>query len=236
MTKYYTAASPLAELERMMMSIPNFAARHSGIVILNPFRYRSQDVDCKYCTQFQKKKCAKPVCPWLAQRLEAGAVSYQELVRDCFRSLGNHNSLKRRVAALTAHVEKLRYMNETHRRRMDAWQRVNSPMGKERIRREWLAALFLLTSSTRLWARVNSVVSWNRVDFDKVTLRSVDPQDYAIYQAAKSLCTGRLKITASELADEELVYDATLQIIINAMLVARYGAALLGSGWEGTPC
>lgn len=53
---------------------------------------------------------------------------------------------------------------------------------------------------------------------------------------ALSLFTGKPRITAEELADEELVSDGTLRLVIDAALIARYGCALLSTGSEGTPC
>lgn len=235
MTKYYAADTPLAGLERMMMSVPRFAPRHSGMVVLCHYHYRPQDVECGLCTQFQRKRCASAACPWLRERLEAGTATYGELVAGCFQGL-DHRPLKRRIAAVTGGKGRLSFTGREHRERFGHWQSANGPQCREHIRDRWLAALFLLTSSGKLWARVWSAISWNGVDFSKVTLRDIDPQDYAVYQAAKSIYTGKLKITAEELADEELVNDATLRLIIDAALIARYGGAALTAAREGALC
>lgn len=236
MTKYFTKDTPLASLERMMMAVPRFTPRHSGVVILRHFRYRPQDVECRLCTQYQRRRnCAVPACPWLRERLEAGTAAYGELVAACFREL-DHQPLKRRIAALTAGKTRISWVDPPHRQRMSGWQRDNSPSHPEEVRPRWLAALFLLTSSEKLWARTRPAVSGDGIDFAKVTLRDTDPQDYAIYQAAKSLYTGKLKITTEELADEELISDVTLRLIVDAILITRYGCATLSPVWEGTPC
>ena len=235
MTKYYAADTPLADLERIMMSVPRFTPRHSGLVILCHYHYRPQDVECRLCTQFQRKRCAATACPWLPERLEAGTATYGELVAGCFQGL-DHQPLKRRIAAVTAGKARLSGGGREHRQRFEHWQSANGPRCAKRIRDQWLAALFLLTSSEKLWARTWSAITWNSIDFSQVTLRDIDPQDYAVYQAAKGLCTGRLKITSAELADEELVNDATLRLIIDAALIARYGGAVLAAVGEGAPC
>lgn len=235
MTKYYAADTPLADLERMMMAIPRFTPRHSGVVILCRFHYRPQDVECRLCTQFQRKRCAAHTCPWLRERLEAGSASYGELVAECFRGL-DHQPLKRRIGAVTAGRARLSYASLEHRQRMDGWRIANGLRHREPIRDQWLAALFLLSSSGKLWALTWSAISWNGIDFPRITLRDIDPQDYAIYQAAKSIYTGKLRIGADELADEELVSDDTLRLIIDAVLIVRYGGAALAPLWEGVPC
>lgn len=235
MTKYFTKDTPLAGLERMMMSVPRFTPRHSGVVVLCRFRYRPQDVECRLCTQYQRRNCAVPACPWLRERLKAGTAAYGELVAACFREL-DHQPLKRRIAAVTHGKTRLSCTGPEHRQRFEQWQRSNAPRHPRCVRDQWLAALFLLTSSGKLWARTWSAIFWDGVDFSKITLRDIDPQDYAVYQAAKSLYTGKLKITAGELADQELVSDATLRLIIDAVLIARYGGAALSPIWEGAPC
>lgn len=235
MAKYFVSDTPLAELERVMMSIPRFTPRHSGVVILCHFHYRPQDVACGLCTQYQRKKCGAAACPWLSERLEAGTVSYAELVAECFRGLGS-DALSRRINALTAGKTRLSHADPAHRQRMDRWRQDNGSRCAKRISPQWLAALFLLTASGKLWERTCSGVDWNLVDFSKITLRDITAQDYALYQMAKTLCTGKLKITAEDLADEELVSDATLRLIIDAALIARYGCAVLSTGSEGTPC
>ena len=53
---------------------------------------------------------------------------------------------------------------------------------------------------------------------------------------ARSLFTGKLRITAEELADEELVSDGTLRLIIDAALIARYGCTVLSTELEAASC
>ena len=40
------------------------------------FKYKPDDVDCRLCTEFRKRKCTLEGCPWIAERIEAGVVSY----------------------------------------------------------------------------------------------------------------------------------------------------------------
>ena len=56
MTKYFFKDTPLAGLEQQMMTPPNFTPRGGGQMILCRFRYRPEDVDCKNCTEYRKKR------------------------------------------------------------------------------------------------------------------------------------------------------------------------------------
>ena len=79
MTKYFSQDTPLAGLERMMMSVPGFQKRGGGMMVLCRFHYKKEDVDCTYCRSYMRHTCQESVCPYIPERLEAGTVSYQEL-------------------------------------------------------------------------------------------------------------------------------------------------------------
>ena len=45
------------------------------------FTYKKEDVVCKLCTEYRgRKKCPHNICPYITERIEAGAVTYQEAV------------------------------------------------------------------------------------------------------------------------------------------------------------
>lgn len=55
---------------------------------INTFKYTPEDVDCKFCTEYQKKtSSAACCCPWLAERIEAGVAGYGDAVREAFVSV-----------------------------------------------------------------------------------------------------------------------------------------------------
>ena len=66
-------------------------------------------------------------------------------------------------------------------------------------------------------------------DFQAVHLRGIRPELYSVYQAAKAIAVGSSNITLADLASPELVTDKALQLIINALLMAKYGDVVLSS-------
>ena len=45
------------------------------------FTYKKEDVDCKLCTEYRgRKKCPHKICPYITERIEAGAVTYEEAI------------------------------------------------------------------------------------------------------------------------------------------------------------
>lgn len=79
MTKYFSQDTPLAGLERMMMSVPGFQKRGGGMMVLCRFHYKKEDVDCTYCRSYMRHTCQESVCPYIPERLEAGTIGYHKL-------------------------------------------------------------------------------------------------------------------------------------------------------------
>ena len=81
MTKYFAQDTPRAGLERMMMSVPGFQRRGGGTMILSRFRYKPEDVACRYCLHYRRRSCQVPICPYIAERLKSGAIGYSRVER-----------------------------------------------------------------------------------------------------------------------------------------------------------
>ena len=64
-------------------------------------------------------------------------------------------------------------------------------------------------------------------DFQAVHLRGIKTELYSVYQAAKAIAIGSCNITLADLASPELVTDEAFQLIICALLIAKYGDAVL---------
>ena len=58
-------------------------------------------------------------------------------------------------------------------------------------------------------------------------VKGLDVQDYALYQMAKALFRKEILISSGELADEKLVSDKTLRLIVNAVLIAICGKPVM---------
>ena len=61
----------------------------------------------------------------------------------------------------------------------------------------------------------------------------ISTYNYALYRAALALTTDHQGVTVSELDDTELIGDEVFRLIINAMLIARYGLAAMKLTKEG---
>ena len=225
---YFMNGTRLAGLEREMMLPPNFKPRGHGRMVLNRFRYKPEDVDCKLCTEYRHRRCTQPSCPWLAERIESGVVCYQPLVLECFRELESH-PLMARVRDVIRGEEGIRFEGDRHRERLSFWRSWLTTRNKGKaVDHLELAVLFLLTARESIWNKLQPHLTEALGKWDaSIHVRGLSTQDYALLQTIKSICTGQAKITVSELADEELVDDDTLRLIIDAALLCRYGQAAL---------
>lgn len=95
------------------------------------------------------------------------------------------------------------------------------------MRREYIAALFLLSADKNLWQRSQDAVMGCSINLGKINLHDITVGNYALYKAAKTIYTGRQEITVGELCDCELIDDSVLCTILNAFIIARNGIGIL---------
>ena len=225
MGKYFVKGTPLAELERQMMMVPNFAPRGSSSAVLCRYRPTAADVDCRNCLQYRRRSCRSLSCPYLSERLEAGAVTMDELIVETVRPW-KHLPLKQRAVGLACREERFHFEGQLHVMRMTEMTQVES----EYVNSRWLATVYLLSAHAGLWRKTLFAVRPDQIDFALVRLGESTVQEYVLYRAAKGICTGTLGATSEELADPELVNDETLLLILNAAVIARYGPEVMNVG------
>ena len=158
------------------------------------FRYRPKHVACYLCTEYkQKQGCTLPVCPWLAERIEAGVVGYQEAV---MATIPRNRLLAPRLRALVASFPGSLWKDGTHKERME-YAKTRLHYYRRRDTPAFYAALFLLTSSAELWKR--SANCFYRKGFEPAyaVLGGISPHDYALISAAKGLYRGTWAVGAS---------------------------------------
>lgn len=78
-----------------------------------------------------------------------------------------------------------------------------------------------------IWRRMIWKFDARGFDFQSVQLSGIQPELYSVYQAAKAISTGSRNITLADLASPELVTDEAFHLIVCALLLAKYGDAIL---------
>ena len=195
MTKYFSQDTPLAGLERMMMSVPGFQKRGGGMMVLCRFHYKKEDVDCTYCRSYMRHTCQESVCPYIPERLEAGTIGYQELAERCLRMAG-HQKLWKRASSLSKGNTLPLALEPAHRHRLSEWPEA----GTASICPQKLAAVYLLSSRIGLWRRVLPHISHGRIILASLTLTflffiffgAISPKIFPIAMLIPSLPRSRL--------------------------------------------
>ena len=191
------------------------------------YHYKPADVACEYCVNSRRRRCRIAGCPWLAERIEAGVVSYASAVRGLFGGVENE-ALIQRLGQLVLHFRGSFWLSAEHEfntrllLRSVGYQAWRNP--------RFFASLYLFGSNRGLLKR-----AWNACmpgGFEPVfiVMRGVSEHDYTLIQAAKALMCGGLGLTLYDLADAEIVDDEEFRLIIHALLIANYGPDVLKLG------
>ena len=183
------------------------------------FKYKPEDVECKFCTEY--KKCDRNLmkCPWIAERIEAGTVSYTEAVLTAFPGKGL--SFVRLIETIRDYPGTF-WLNKQHKDRMEMFNHVLGYVPK-RNTPSYYAVMYLLTTSEELFRRTSNCFYRRGIEFDYAVLQNISLHDYTLFSVAKDLYTGTVKLTLLDMADREIVDDEAFHLIINATLIAKYG-------------
>ena len=108
------------------------------------FTYKKEDVDRKLCTEYRsRKKCPHKICPYITERIEAGAVTYQEAVNAMVHP---GCQMIRRLPQLILSYPDSFWVDDCHKSRMEFF---NTRMGYSPSRNTpaYYAAMYLLTAN-----------------------------------------------------------------------------------------
>lgn len=192
-------------------------------MVIRNYKYSPEDVDCRYCTESEDGCCKLHSCPWLKERIEAGVVSYHEAVKESF---SEQSPLSRRINIVFSFFDKSFWKDNDHYQR---FREADAALGfyKRRNTSEYYAALFLISADRDLLRRTMNCITKNGIDFSHANLHDISPENYALYKIAKGLYTESAEVSLDELADPELVSSESFYLVINAMLISRYGLSAL---------
>ena len=184
----------------------------------------AEDVDCQYCADSRTQgKCSNSICPYIKERIEAGVVTYEEAV---LAIIPAGAKMKLRLPALIASYSGTMWIDDHHKNRMDY---MNYQLGYVRKRNtpRYYAAMFLLTANDPLCRRTSNCFYHGGVEFDYASLKGIGPHNYTLFQAARGIYSDAKGITPADLADPEVVDDETFRLIINGLLIAKFGLCAL---------
>ena len=192
---------------------------------INTFQYTAEDVDCKLCTQYGGKKrgCKAEGCPWLAERIEAGVVGYEEAVMETFPHDAHmdarlHTAIRRFSGSM--------FLNAEHRQRME-YLKIRLGYSRRRDNPPYFAAMYLLTANADIYNAAANCFCRQGIEFDYAVMKNMSPHNYTLFSAARDIYNDATGVTLSDLANREVTDTLVFSLITNALLIARYGCAVL---------
>ena len=192
---------------------------------INTFQYKPEHVDCRLCTEYagKKKVCTAKTCPWLAERIEAGVVGYKEAVMETFPRIVHtdarlHTAIRRFSGSL--------FLTAAHYQRMER-MKVQQGYRRRRDTPAYYAAMYLLTANEDICTRAANCFCRYGIEFDYATTQDISPHNYTLLSAAKDIYSDGSSVALNDLAISEVVDTLAFSLIVNALLIARYGCSVL---------
>ncbi len=121
------------------------------------------------------------------------------------------------------HISGTLYLNADHRQRMNTLQK---RLGYKD--NKFLAAAYLLTATHDIYTRTEHCFCKQSIVFENVQAKDIDILGYTLLKAAQDIYRGEAHLFFCDLSSREIVDTLAFTLLFNALLVARYGSAVLG--------
>lgn len=179
---------------------------------------------CKFCVEYSRKRgCISKHCPYYAERIAAGLLSYNGAVREAFRAIP---TFRDDLAGIEKRLSGWFWNGEEHRQRFE-YLRLYTGRCKNFYTNEYLAAMYLLTATGTLYDHTYQCFTRNGPEFAVAKVKGLSIDEYTLLGAAKTLYFGSDDLTAEDLAEPEIVAPEMLYFVINAVLIVRFGESVL---------
>ena len=189
------------------------------------FKNKIEDEECKFCTEYKKGRggCVHNICPWLAERIEAGSLGYEDALLGSFP---DNPSLEDKLHTAVRLFRGSLWLNELHRQRMEALK-ARGCCRQYCDKSTYLAAMYLLTADTDIAKRTAGCFCKDGIVFSHATTKGISPHGYTLLSAARDIYADGDGIALADLADEDVIDTQAFCLIVNALLIARFGSIAL---------
>ena len=184
-------------------------------------------ISCKYCLKYSKKRgCLANTCPYFKERMTAGSLNYKKAINEAFRC---NPLFADKLPAIQKRLSNSVWNGDDHKRRMRILLRYSGKAGDD-LANKYLAAAYLLTVTRILYENTQQCFSKQGLDFSLARKTGLSVDEYTLLGTAKTLFRGTADLTGEDIADPEIVSDRILPYIVTAVLIMRFGEAVLSGG------
>ena len=131
---------------------------------------------------------------------------------------------KLRIAARLFHGSL--WLNEAHRQRMETLK-AREGYRRRRDTPAYFAAMYLLTADRDTAKRTENCFCRDGIMFGYATTKGISPHGYTLLSAARDIYANGEGVALADLANGEVIDTEAFCLIVNALLIARYGSAAL---------
>jgi len=223
---YFTNTPALNSMEAIMRKLP-CGSQKGGGRYRSPYKYTKENCDCRFCLSYRKETgCAEEGCPVLDIRLSCGAAPIGEAVKAVFKDAKNTAFQKRLSQIYNRKDDAIMIFQSNRHRQIFEAERLNLRKPSKKV----LAVLYLLTADHTLWRKTKSfLTNTSKVGLNSVHLGDISTDGYALWKAVKELQTGEKQISLGELADSGIISDNAFRLIVQAVTISRFGAAVFNN-------
>lgn len=180
------------------------------------------DLSCSICTEYIKPVgCTALECPYLAERIEAGVVGYQEMLANTFPF---HKVLMFRLQRLIKYFPGTMWRDNSHKQ---CFHLAATCCDYQCATDTYYAALYLLTADEPLYKRCSRCFMRSGLCMENIDIQGISPLDYTLYTYARKLNAGETDFPVTELIDGWSVPPEVFRYIVNAVMIAKHGVAVL---------
>lgn len=225
MTRLFMQGTRLQQAEQMMTQVPDFSRREKGVAIIGNLRLNKKGLSCGLCSEQKRCRRNDAHCSILPQRMMSGAVSYQSLIKSTFQSRAPHPFMTRVEKNFKPTGNEL-FCDKPHQNRLESF--LEQQYGKlANVSAEEAAIIYLLTANEDIYQRMKNSFFNESVVLNRMNLKGISSDSYALYQAARTIRFGKEYIQMEEMVDQSIVSNKVFRLIITAMMVVRYGTDIL---------
>ncbi len=213
----------LRGLEKFMQ-LPKYPTKKGGGKYRSSYHYTKGDCNCVNCLHWKKKYgCSQKVCPYIQERIDCGACSFDEILHVAFIDVSN-KKLRSRINLYVKESKAMdvKFRNDKHKelfyRTIESNYKTNNA---------FMSAVYLMTADIFLWKQVCLNVGMKEISFEKNRLKKSSPESYTLYCAAKDLYLGTEYISMCDLTDDEIIPKKVFELICNAVAIRRFGIEIL---------